>query len=229
MESNAKPGVGDSKTRREENLSQMKVKLPEYVVICLVAADKTVYIRKTTAIWLLQQGEMVSTDRLFRVRKTQPYHTTASETKTSAILQPTAQTSIEVGDMCVFLKAGTTKWRIGRVLKFAYYMAKKKGSRMYRGNARTVTDKNIGVLYTWYSNKDPSTATFSIIEDKKLHAYQPIFAYVCTLSTECFDSINESKHSTLQSITKTSSLQIYLLTAKQFTLAMTYDQLSKIT
>ena len=68
----------------------MKAKLPEYVVNCLVAADKTVYIRKTTAIWLLQQGEMVSTD-LFRVRKTQPYHTTDSETKTSAILQPTAQ------------------------------------------------------------------------------------------------------------------------------------------
>ena len=85
MESNAKPGVGDFKTRREETLSQMKAKLPEYVVNCLVAADKTVYIRKTTAIWLLKQGEMVSTDRLFRVRKTQPYHTTASETKTSAI------------------------------------------------------------------------------------------------------------------------------------------------
>ena len=76
--------------------------------------------------------------------------------------------------MWVFLKVGTTKWHIGRVLKFAYYMKKKKGSRMYRGNARTVTDKNIGVLCTLYSNKDPSTATFSIIEDKKLRAYQPI-------------------------------------------------------
>ena len=48
--------------------------------------------------------------------------------------------------MWVFLIASTTKWYIGRVLKFAYYMEKKKGSRMYRGNARTFTDKNIGVL-----------------------------------------------------------------------------------
>ena len=36
--------------------------------------DQTVFIRKTTAIWLLQEGERVSTDRLFRVRNKQPYN-----------------------------------------------------------------------------------------------------------------------------------------------------------
>jgi len=37
---------------------------------------KTVLIRKTTAIWLFQETERVSTDRLFRVRIKQPFTTT---------------------------------------------------------------------------------------------------------------------------------------------------------
>ena len=34
---------------------------------------KSMFISKTTAVWLLQEGERVSTDRLFRVRSKQPY------------------------------------------------------------------------------------------------------------------------------------------------------------
>ena len=30
--------------------------------------NKTIFIRKTTALWLLQEGERISTDHLFRVR-----------------------------------------------------------------------------------------------------------------------------------------------------------------
>ena len=41
--------------------------------------DQTVFIRKTTAIWLLQEGERVSTDRLFRVRNKQPYNSEISK------------------------------------------------------------------------------------------------------------------------------------------------------
>ena len=33
---------------------------------------RNVYIRKTTAIWLFQDTERVSSDRIFRVRATQP-------------------------------------------------------------------------------------------------------------------------------------------------------------
>ena len=34
-----------------------------------------IYIRETTIVWLLQEGERVSSDRLFRVRAKQPYNT----------------------------------------------------------------------------------------------------------------------------------------------------------
>ena len=34
---------------------------------------KRMFIHKTTAVWLFQEGERVSADRLFRVRETQPY------------------------------------------------------------------------------------------------------------------------------------------------------------
>ena len=41
-------------------------------------SGKPVLIRKTTALWLLQEGERISTDRLFRVRHIQPYSSTSS-------------------------------------------------------------------------------------------------------------------------------------------------------
>ena len=34
---------------------------------------KSILIRKSTALWLLQEGERLSPDRIFRVRSTQPY------------------------------------------------------------------------------------------------------------------------------------------------------------
>ena len=36
--------------------------------------DKKVFIHKTTAAWLLQEGERVSSDRLFRVHTKQPFN-----------------------------------------------------------------------------------------------------------------------------------------------------------
>ena len=41
------------------------------------------FIRKTTAVWLLQEGERVSTDHLFRVRHKQPYSTDIYASTTS--------------------------------------------------------------------------------------------------------------------------------------------------
>ena len=39
----------------------------------LVELSNGTFIRKTTAVWLFQEGERVSSDRLFRVREKQPY------------------------------------------------------------------------------------------------------------------------------------------------------------
>lgn len=40
-----------------------------------------VFIRKSTAVWLFQEGERVSSDRLFQVRAKQPYSLNISEVK----------------------------------------------------------------------------------------------------------------------------------------------------
>jgi len=52
------------------------------------------FIQKTTTIWLLQEGECVSTDRLFQVRSKQPYSSditteiSTATTKTNLISFP---------------------------------------------------------------------------------------------------------------------------------------------
>ena len=60
---------------------------------------QSIFIRKTTAVWLLQEGERVSTDRLFRVRNKQPYSidiyasTTSTSTSTTSTSTSTTSTS----------------------------------------------------------------------------------------------------------------------------------------
>ena len=78
--------------------------------------QRTVYIRKTTAVWLLQEGERVSSDQLFRVRSKQPYVSQSSNLTLSRNIDgnPQVSTSVSLGDLCAF-KDGE-KWRIGRVL-----------------------------------------------------------------------------------------------------------------
>ena len=49
-----------------------------------VRDGQSIFICKTTAVWLLQEGERVSTDRLFRVRHKQPYSTDIYASTTSA-------------------------------------------------------------------------------------------------------------------------------------------------
>ena len=60
---------------------------------------KTCFIRKTTAVWLFQECERVSTDRLFRVRSTQPYSAdcvfgTKSTSSQASIFVPQLQTTL---------------------------------------------------------------------------------------------------------------------------------------
>ena len=50
--------------------------------------NKTIFIRKTTALWLLQEGERISPDRLFRVRHKQPYSSTSLTINTSNNMKP---------------------------------------------------------------------------------------------------------------------------------------------
>ena len=85
---------------------------------------KTVYIRKTTAIWLFQEGERVPSNPLFRVRCKQLYSSTTPLAKCSTVLkdvdmQPIVFSMVQLGELCVFKKDNAIGWSIGRVLQFA--------------------------------------------------------------------------------------------------------------
>lgn len=60
----------------------------------------TMYIRKSTAVWLFNEGERVSSDRLFRVRDTQPF-TTTDLVALRTHHQLNAAEYINIGDICI--------------------------------------------------------------------------------------------------------------------------------
>ncbi len=68
---------------------------------------KDYFINKTTAVWLLQEGERVSSDRLFRVRSKQPYSNGSLKNVSHPVSnQPSQCEHILVGDVCVFKYSG---------------------------------------------------------------------------------------------------------------------------
>ena len=112
------------------------------------------YIRKTTAIWLLQEGERVSSDRLFRVRSKQPYSNPSTDIRhishdLCADL-PCISDTVVVGDMCVFEKGD--HWEVGRILQFAYCEERKLSAYQYKGSTAQVQEKGLGVLCSWFKN-----------------------------------------------------------------------------
>ena len=117
----------------------------------------TIYIHKTTAVWLFQEGERVSADRLFRVRQKQPYSCITTHTKEIRISDsnavPTTCEVITVGDICAF-RFPECKWKLGKVLQFSYTSEKTKMKRQYK---KTSYDKNsetkqTGVTCSWFNS-----------------------------------------------------------------------------
>ena len=90
---------------------------------------RTIYIHKTTAVWLFQEGERVSSDRLFRVREKQPYSSvTTNEIKVcdSNATVPTMCDVISIDDICAFKFPEPCKWKLGKVCNFATQVKKQK-------------------------------------------------------------------------------------------------------
>ena len=92
----------------------------KFVEVCL--QSKRVHIHKSMAIWLFQDSERLSTDRIFRVRAKQPYESQDPLHPMPTCIghnstQPTVSEYILVGDICAF--RGTDNSKIGRVLQFA--------------------------------------------------------------------------------------------------------------
>jgi len=83
----------------------------------------TVYIRKTTLVWLLQENERLSSDRLFRVREKQPFSSSAHAYSNSRAVMsiPIKASSVSPGDVCVFIfeiSAGYS-WDLGKIIQFS--------------------------------------------------------------------------------------------------------------
>ena len=98
---------------------------------------ETKYIRKSTVVWLHNEGERVSTDRLFRALTTQPFSGYDNPTcKATSSNQGLIQSEmISVGNMCIFIVNEATKeFDIGKVLQFAYYKEKIKRQRSTQHN-----------------------------------------------------------------------------------------------
>ena len=101
----------------------------------ILIKGKLFKIHKVTAVWLLQEGEKVSSDRLFRVCSKQPYNDTCTlePQKSLSSLAPHINEVISVGDFCVFVTdhLSNPQWKIGKILQFSQYKEKLQGKQQY--------------------------------------------------------------------------------------------------
>ena len=200
-------------------------------------AGKTLFINKTTAVWLLQEGERVSSDRLFRVRSRRPFTSncqTVPGTVTPTGTTPFVCQTIQVGNICVF-KDTVGKWKIGTILQFSNFQEKTKKSQQYSGrnvNLSGNVDK-IGVLCSWWmpsssepidqvtAMQGPSAESvpinkYTLAQYEGLHSYCPLTSYVCTLPHACFELIEGNQ--TQKSILASNQSSLSLATAQHLTL-----------
>ena len=80
--------------------SQKKMNHKKFNQFVEVEADngQTIFIHKTTALWLLQEGERISADRLFRVRCKQPYASSMSSITNNGNIKPITIVDDQVKD-----------------------------------------------------------------------------------------------------------------------------------
>ena len=94
---------------------------------------ETIYVRKSTIVWLLQESERVSIDRLIRVKVKQPYSSFDKQLSSNELncKLPQIRDNVELGDLCVFVEE-TNGWLIGKILQFSRYKEKLKSNRQYK-------------------------------------------------------------------------------------------------
>ena len=111
-----------------------------------------VYIRKVTALYLLQERTQLSNDRLLRVRGVQPEHVFTGETRNVS-----GDNVVSSGELCVFKRIDCPNYLLGRIVQFSYLQGKKR-QRQFSGQTvelQKESCKNIGVFANWYSAVHP--------------------------------------------------------------------------
>ena len=135
------------------------------------------YIRKSTALYLIQENLNVSNDRLLRVRSNQPSHIYHSKEST---LYP--KNHIKSGDLCIFKREGmANEHLIGRIVQFSYLSGSKR-DRQFSGDFIDLSKdiSNIGIFCNWYciaNYDDPKIIAFKSTYDFT-QGYLPSSNYV---------------------------------------------------
>ena len=146
------------------------------------------FIRKTTALYLIQENCEVSNDRLIRVRRDQPDHLFSVSPAHSFNTN-----CVQSGDLCIFRRVDNCKNLIGRVIQFSYLDGSKRDQQytsiyvdMSKDSFRT-----IGCFANWYSGVYDITSTSNsanILPFKPLNiitiGYLSMENYVGTVSEE---------------------------------------------
>ena len=176
--------VYKKKVVEDEEDSQSYSLKSQYVEVTL-RNKETIFIRKQTAVWLFQDAERLSSDRIFRVRAKQPGDKGDSLNLPCNIehAQTVKAGYIVVGDLCAFRISSDIG--IGRVLQFIRY--DRNGKQLgYRGNYADVNE-NIGVMFTWYKKGETDRVYNMCASDPKYH---PISTYLCTLTKSCIQNLS---------------------------------------
>ena len=125
------------------------------------------YIRKSTALYLLQESSALSSDRLIRAR--------TDESKSSRI---NSELTVKSGDLCFFKRVDSDKILAGRVIQFSY-LERNKRQREYSGtfvDTSKESYKLIGVFANWFvimdDTDDPSILAFTPLDD--ILAFTPL-------------------------------------------------------
>ena len=141
-----------SEQKSSQKHSKKKLHSRHNPLVKVVVGDpkRSALIRKTTAIWLFQEGERVSSNRVFRVRSKQPHNSEnvkgmlSNDSKSDDAL-PTVSKILKLGDLCVFQMQDGNEWCIGRVLQFAKLKDKTVGHQQCKEWSVDLSTKNIGV------------------------------------------------------------------------------------
>ena len=108
------------------------------------------YIRKSTALYLLQENFQVSNDRLLRVHLQQPTHVFATTYLTTT---DTQRNIVKSGDMCLFKRVDDpSKSLLGRIVQFSYLKGNKR-ARQYSSDYVDMTKasyKTVGAFSNWF-------------------------------------------------------------------------------
>ncbi len=179
-----------------------------------------VFIRKTTVVWLFQEGERVSSDRLFRVRASQPFssETTKCEQTDRERSKHVVRADVKLGEICAFMQGDN--WCIGKLLQFSKYKNKTISGRQYKASSVAVSKDDVGVLCSWFSLLKGSTSVFQICASKStVHTYIPISCYLCSICTgDCLQVVKTSSYQSKSLMHSTSSYK-KMATAQQILLS----------